>query len=125
MINNTNVSKTYLDLAAQAQGFNNRTASPSVENAMTAGAGANESLRAVVQPQQLMSSRGQNEYTANTGELAAGKGTEAVAMAAMNQNDYKANVLLNGFIASNNLIPEGAISDMGAQYMRDLSTQMT
>ena len=119
------VSKTYLDHAAQAQGFNNRTSSPSVDNAMTAGAAANESLRDVVLPQQLMSSDGQNEVTAMKQALAAGKGTEAVAMAAMNQNDYKANVLLNGFIASNKLIPEGAISDMGAQYMRDLATQMT
>ena len=119
------VSKTYLDHAAQAQGFNNRTSSPSVDNAMTAGAAANESLRDVVLPQQLMSSDGQNEVTAMSQGLAAGKGTEAVAMAAMNQNDYKANVLLNGFIASNKLIPEGAISDMGAQYMRDLATQMT
>ena len=119
------VSKTYLDHAAQAQGFNNRTSSPSVDNAMTAGAAANESLRDVVLPQQLMSSDGQNEVTAMSKGLAAGKGTEAVVMAAMNQNDYKANVLLNGFIASNKLIPEGAISDMGAQYMRDLATQMT
>ena len=125
------LSRTYLDQAAQAQGFSNRTATPAVNNGMTAGAGAGEQLQYAVRPQQVMQAAQANEVTANSQGFAGEMGAQRSVEAAVNQDEYRTNAAmqLNQFIAENTNrlnIPSGsALSDIGEGYLRMLSTQMT
>lgn len=125
------VSRTYLDQAAQAQGFTNRTASPAVHNGMTAGAGAGEQLQYAVRPQQVMQAAQSNEVTANTQGLAGEMGAQRSVEAGINQEDYRSNAAmqLNGYIAANadmlNIPPEGALSNIDGEFLQMIATQMT
>ena len=125
------LSRTYLDQAAQAQGFSNRTATPAVNNGMTAGAGAGEQLQYAVRPQQVMQTAQANEVTANSQGYAGEMGAQRSVEAAVNQEDYRANanMQLNGYIAANrdmlNIPADGALSNMDGPFLQMIATQMT
>ena len=125
------VSRTYLDQAAQAQGFTNRTASPAVHNAMTAGAGAGEQLQPALRTQQQLQETQNNEFNRIHQGLVGEMGAQRSVEAAINQEDYRANAAmqLNGYIATNadmlNIPRGGALSNIDGEFLKMIATQMT
>ena len=125
------VSRTYLDQAAQAQGFTNRTASPAVPNAMTAGAGAGEQLQPALRSQQVLQAENNKEILQIPQGLVGEMGAQRSVEAGINQEDYRANVAmqLNGYIAANadmlNIPRGGALSNIDGEFLEMIATQMT
>ena len=128
------LSRQYLNEAERARNLDfGRMKAPEMHNAMAPGANPDANMQLVTGPQQQLARTQTYETAGNTASIAGMQRQQNQAMAEMNNDEYKQNMMannqLNNFIARNRIElgikDDSALAEFGHQAAnRMLATQM-